>query len=206
MMNGLEEDNSVLDKTVSSDEATIHVSKKVNRHNVITRGSQNPHQVVEHVRDRPKVDVFCAVSRTHVYGSFFSGETIITGHLYLDVVKHFVVKRLDVNSVIWQQYGAPPHCHRDMNQTFFGKWIGRGGHVPWPPKSPDLTPTDFSFWGFVKDNVYKPAMPVDLQELRERTVTATALVNVTLLNKLWDELRYRLDVCRITRGSHIERL
>jgi hypothetical protein len=30
------------------------------------------HQVVEHVRDSPKVNVFCAVSRSQVYGLLFS--------------------------------------------------------------------------------------------------------------------------------------
>jgi hypothetical protein len=65
---------------------------------------------------------------------------------------------------------------------------------------------DFSFWGFVKDNMYIPPMPVDLQELRDRIVNAIALVHVTLLGKLWVELEYYLDVCRITRGSNIEPL
>jgi hypothetical protein len=65
---------------------------------------------------------------------------------------------------------------------------------------------DFSFWGFVKDNVYIPPMPVDLQELRDRIVNAIALVHVTFLGKLRVELEYRLDVCRITRGSNIEHL
>jgi hypothetical protein len=45
-------------------------------------------------------------------------------------------------------------------------------------------------------------MPVDLQELRDRIVNATS----TFLGKLWVELEYRPDVCRITRGSNIEHL
>jgi hypothetical protein len=49
-------------------------------------------------------------------------------------------------------------------------------------------------------------MPMDLQELRERIVNVIALVDVTFFNKLCDELEYRLDVYRITRGSHIEHL
>jgi hypothetical protein len=58
MLNPLEEDNLFLDKIIFSDEATFHFSGKVNRHNLIIWGSQNPHQVVEHVRDSPKVNVF----------------------------------------------------------------------------------------------------------------------------------------------------
>jgi hypothetical protein len=46
MLNRLEEDNLFLDKIVFSDEATFHLSGKVNRHNLIIWGSQNPHQVV----------------------------------------------------------------------------------------------------------------------------------------------------------------
>jgi hypothetical protein len=58
----------------------------------------------------------------------------------------------------------------------------------------------------VKDNVYLPAMAVDLQQLLDRIVNAIALVDVTSLNKLWDEKEYLLDVCRITRGSRVGQL
>jgi hypothetical protein len=47
---------------------------------------------------------------------------------------------------------------------------------------------DFPFWGFVKDNVYIPPMPVDLQERRDRIVNTTALADVTFFGKLWVEL------------------
>jgi hypothetical protein len=63
---------------------------------------------------------------------------------------------------------------------------------------------DFSFWGFVKDNVYIPPMPVELQEIRHRIVNSIAVLDANFLDKLWDQLEYHLDVCRITRGSHIE--
>jgi hypothetical protein len=29
------------------------------------------------------------------------------------------------------------------DNNYEGKWIGRGGPVAWPPRSPDLTPSDF---------------------------------------------------------------
>ncbi|GBM81581.1 hypothetical protein AVEN_82167-1 [Araneus ventricosus] len=31
---------------------------------------------------------------------------------------------------------------------------GRSGPIAWPPRSPDVTPLDFCFWGYVKDKVY----------------------------------------------------
>jgi hypothetical protein len=210
MLNRLEEDNLFLNKTIFSDKTAFHLSGKVNRHNLIIWGLQNPHQVVEYVRESPKVNIFRAVRRTQVYGPFFFAEATVTGHVYFDMLERFLVPQLDVNNVIWQQDGAPPHYHSDvtryLNQTFPGRWIGRGGCIPCPPRSPDLIPMDFSFRGFVTDNVYIPPMPVDLQELRDRIVNAIALVDVTFLNKLWDELEYRLDVWRITSGSHTEHL
>jgi hypothetical protein len=32
---------------------------------------------------------------------------------------------------------------------------GRGGHVHWPPRSPDLTSLGFWWWGWVKSEVFK---------------------------------------------------
>jgi len=43
------------------------------------------------------------------------------------------------------------------------RWIGRTGKeddalMRWPPRSPDLTPCDFFFCGFVKDTVFVPPL------------------------------------------------
>jgi hypothetical protein len=43
---------------------------------------------------------------------------------------------------------------------------------------------DFSFWGFMKDNVYIPPMPVDLLEIHDRIVITIALVDANFLDKL----------------------
>ncbi|GFT41032.1 DUF4817 domain-containing protein [Trichonephila clavipes] len=48
----------------------------------------------------------------------------------------------------FQQDGAPSHYARHarehLDRTFPNRWIGRGGPVAWPPRSPDLSPLDFS--------------------------------------------------------------
>jgi hypothetical protein len=76
------------------------------------------------------------------------------------------------------------HRIHSKSFKFTRRWIGRGSCIPWPPRSPNLTLMDFSFWGFMKDNVYIPPMPVDFQELCDRIVNAIALVHVTFLGKL----------------------
>ena len=59
---------------------------------------------------------------------------------------------LQVRQRLWfQQDGAPAHFALDvreyLNNIFPNGWIGRGGPVQWPPRSPDLTPMDFFIWG-----------------------------------------------------------
>ena len=60
-----------VDSLIFNDEATSHLSGKVNRHNVCIWGTENPLVVIENVRDSPKVNVFGAISNEKVYGPFF---------------------------------------------------------------------------------------------------------------------------------------
>jgi hypothetical protein len=46
-------------------------------------------------------------------------------------------------------------------------WIGRGGPVAWPARSPDLTPLDFFLWGFVNQEVYQEK-PTTSQDMKNR--------------------------------------
>ena len=64
-------DDHFLEMVQFSDEATFHVSGAVNRRNVRIWESENPRAYVEHQRDSPKVNVFCAISSQKVYGPFF---------------------------------------------------------------------------------------------------------------------------------------
>jgi hypothetical protein len=59
---------------------------------------------------------------------------------------------------------------------------------------------------YLKDTVYRPRLPNDLQELWQRITTAVTTIEEDLLERVWQELDYRLDVCRVTQGAHIEGL
>ena len=76
----------------------------------------------------------------------------------------------DSNDYIFQQDGSPAH-YKDvrgyLNRNLPQRWIGRTGKeddalLRWSPPSPDLTPCDFLFWGFVKDSVFVPPLPANL--------------------------------------------
>ena len=45
---------------------------------------------------------------------------------------------------------------------------------------------------------------VIVDELQERITAAVKSVTPDMLQRVWSELDYRIDVCRVTRGEHIE--
>jgi len=49
-------------------------------------------------------------------------------------------------------------------------------------------------------------MPRDLPQLQQRIVEAVAAINRQMLQLVWQELDYRIDICRITKGGHIKHL
>ena len=98
------------ERLVFSNEATFHTNGKVNRH-VCIWGKENPHATIEHKRDSPKVNVFCAISKSHVHGPFFF-EGNVTNDVYLQMLQNWLMNQLIANEhedFIYQQHGAPPH-------------------------------------------------------------------------------------------------
>ncbi|PSN43404.1 hypothetical protein C0J52_26690, partial [Blattella germanica] len=161
---------------------------------------------IEHVRDSPKLNVFAAICKRKLYGPFIFAEQ-----------SNWLIPQLEEDSqdFIFQQDGAPPHFHNDvrmyLNEQLPQRWIGRTGRddealLKWPPMSPDMTPCDFFLWGCIKDKVFVPPLPRDLVELRGRIRDAFAAITRDMLARVWVEMEYRLDICRVTKGAHIESL
>jgi len=91
------------------------------------------------------------------------------------------------------------------------RWIGRSTDenmalTCWPPRSPDITPCDFFLWGYIKDRLFIPPLPVSLNELKQRITTAVASVDEDMLRCVWTELDYRIDLScdkRLTRRKFV---
>ena len=49
-------------------------------------------------------------------------------------------------------------------------------------------------------------MPRDLLQLRQRIVEAVVAVDRQMLQRVLQELDYRIDICRVTKGARIEHL
>ena len=114
-----------------------------------------------------------------------------------------------------QQDVSPALFHREvrqyLNTVLPRRWIVRpsGNDQPlmlWPPRFPDITACDFFLWEYVIDRVFVPPLPRDLADLNARVIAAVRNIDAPVLTRVWQELEYRIDVCRVTHGAHIEHL
>ena len=60
-----------LKQCMFKDEATFHVSGRVNTHNCLIWGTENAHVSYELKRASPKENLWCEVTSEKVYGPFF---------------------------------------------------------------------------------------------------------------------------------------
>ncbi|GBO26762.1 hypothetical protein AVEN_170708-1 [Araneus ventricosus] len=72
-------------------------------------------------------------------------------------------------------------------QKFPRRWIGRGGPIPWPPRSPDITPFGLLLWRYVKNIVYQSPIG-DTDESKSRITVAIQTVDSALLHRTWLEI------------------
>ena len=71
-------------------------------------------------------------------------------------------------------------------------------------QSPDRYLCDFFPWDYVKGLVFVPLLPANIEEMKHRITAALETVIKDMLQRVWHELEYRLNVCRVTSGAHIE--
>jgi hypothetical protein len=55
-------------------------------------------------------------------------------------------------------------------------------------------------------DIYVPPLSASIAELKVRIRTAIETITADMLQTVWNELDYHVDVCRITKGAHIEHL
>ena len=113
------EEDGFDDRLVFSDKETLHVTGQVNKHNTRIWGTELPHAIQEHVRDSPKVNVFCAISKKCVYGPFFFEGTTVNSEACLAMLQNWLMKLLfegERADFIFQQDGAPPHWSFNVTQ------------------------------------------------------------------------------------------
>lgn len=200
-----------------TDEALFTRVGLYNVHNEHWWSFNNPHLVREtHHQVRFSANVWAGVIKNKIIGPIFIDGTL-TGPRYLEMLQTTIEDLIEevpvayLNNLYYQHDGAPPHyaihVRNYLNEKYGENWIGRGGPVPWPARSPDLTPCDFFLWGEVKRRVYVEEAQ-NLDDLKFRIINAFDEVksDITVLNKLNDNLMKRARLCLERGGLHFEQL
>lgn len=110
--------------------------------------------------------------------------------------------------IIFMHDGAPAHYTRfvrdHLNAVYGDDWIGRGGPITWPPRSPDLNPCDFFLWGYIKNIVYRGADTHNEEEIRARIDAAFASIDPVMISRTTRNILRRAQACVDVNGQHFE--
>ncbi|XP_046962436.1 uncharacterized protein LOC124531912 [Vanessa cardui] len=205
-----------LNNILFSDEAHFHLCGFVNKQNCRYWAVENPQLKHQRPLHSLKVTVWAAMSAQGIIGPhFFENErshtVTVNSDRYTAMLRNFFFPQLHnfeaYNSRTWfQQDGATSHTFNEslavVNEVFNGKLILRRGDIPWPPRSPDLTPLDFFLWGYLKSRVYANK-PTTIAQLKENIREEMSAIPRAMCQKVFTNLRNRLEECKREVGKHL---
>ena len=181
----IENNPGLLNWIFFSDEAHCHLSGHINKQSMRCWSQAHPHEHTYQPLSQEKVTARCAIGRSRIIGPYFfkdeSGNRVtVDTDRYIALMRTKFIPALrrkrgvDMNSVIYQQDGAPPHCfHRSLEylRRYFpgDRLISRRTDFPWPPYPPDLNQPDYFLWGYLKERIYinNPKTRADLKDYRQ---------------------------------------
>lgn len=200
-----------------SDEAHFHLNGYVNQQNCRYWSSENPKEKHETQLHSLKVTVWCAIHAQGIIGPYFfedgRGRAVtVDSDRYVDMLNNFFEPALQdfdgYNRDTWfQQDGNTCHTSNRslpvIQALFPEKLISRRGDLPWPPRSPDLTPCDFYLWGYLKSVVYRNN-PRTLIALKENIRQEIQAIGPETLRRVFLNLGVRLEECQQKNGGHLD--
>lgn len=202
-----------------TDEAEFTRDGINNFHNQHLWSIENPHGVVESKNQiRFSLNVWAGIVGNTLIGPVFL-EPRLNGQIYHRFLSRTLPPLLDdiplaVRQRMWFMHdGAPAHFSRlarnylSQPQNYGNNWIGRGGPVEWPARSPDLNPLDFYLWGHCKALVYDGAI-ANVDELRQRIIDAFDRIRNMdgIFRRINGSMYRRLEACVLANGGHFEQL
>lgn len=200
-----------------TDEATFHRDGFFNRKNNILWHRENPHATVsKNSQKRFSVNVWAGIKDKFIIGPYILPQTL-TGNGYYHFLTEILPDLLEdiplsqIQGIWYQHDGCPAHTTRDvrgyLDEEYPRRWIGRLGPIAWPPRSPDLTPLDFYFWGHLKSLVYDKRAPVNSkEELIQRIESAAEEIrqNPEMIRSAVDSVAKRARMCILKNGNIFE--
>ncbi|GFW00351.1 uncharacterized protein TNCV_4355481 [Trichonephila clavipes] len=202
-----------------TDEASFSREGIFNTRNSHSWAAANPHVTrTRAAQDRFLVNVWAGILGDHLIGPYILPDRL-TGPRYLIFLEQVLPELLDSahvtaatrTSMWFQQDGAPAHfsisVRNHLDATCGERWIGRGGPVHWPPRSPDFSCLDYFFWGQMKSLVYET--PVNsAEELVARISAAAGEIRNTpeMLSNVRRSMKRRCKACSTCGGHQFEHL
>lgn len=200
-----------------SDESTFTRDGIFNSRNSHVWAHENPNEIaILHPQHKFSVNIWAGILDNRIIGPYVLPNRL-DSVTYLVFLRDILPELLDdvpleTRANMWFQHdGAPPHfgniVRGHLDAVYGQHWIGRGGPVPWPPRSPDLNSLDFFFWGRIKELVYKT--PVDTQEdLVARIAAASAVIQdeADVFERVRESMLKRCRSCNVVGGRHFEQL
>ncbi|GFS69347.1 uncharacterized protein TNCV_4011561 [Trichonephila clavipes] len=83
--------------------------------------------------------------------------------------------------------------------------VSRRCRYPWPPRSPDLTLTDFWLWGYLKSHVYLSG-PSSMSELKDVIRREVSSIHPDMLHSAVAGFVTRLECLLSCGGGHVEHI
>lgn len=197
-----------------TDESCFTRDGAVNFHNSHVWAEENPRAFRQcRYQQRFSLNMWAGIVNNTLIGPY-ELPTRLNGNTYLQFLQEVLPGLLEevplnVRRELWFLHdGCPAHFDRavrnHLDNTFPRRWIGRGGPVPWPPRSPDLNPLDFFLWGFLKERVYTTEVE-NIDELRHRIYVASEELRQQFPRLAGNWIR-RAHTCLEVQGQHFEHL
>lgn len=186
-----------------------------NIHNYHSWSIENPHlSRASNFQEQFSVNLWSGILNGQLIGPFQLPDRL-NGESYLRFLEENLDELLEdvdlmtIRNMIFQNDGAPCHfaarVRNHLNDRFPGRWIGRGGPIAWPPRSPDLNPIDFFVWGYFKEIVYAKEIR-SLAELQAKLRDAQETIknNRMAFIRLRQNFFRRCRLCIEHGGRHFE--
>lgn len=206
---------------LATDESIFTRNGITNLHNTHVWSFENPHAMVQtNFQHRFSLNMWAGIVDERLIGPFILPDRM-DGHQYLEFLQNDLPLLLEdvplaVRARMWFLHdGAPPHFRLEvrnfLNEVQQIRWIGRGGPIAWPPRSPDLNPLDFFLWGYLKNEVYRTPVQT-IEDLRDRITLAVDNLRLQaqqeggvfqLVRRNWIR---RAQACIETNGQNFEQL
>lgn len=154
--------------------------------------------------------VWAGVIGDKMIGPYFFNENV-NADSYLNMLGDFVLPELMLANInpqeIWlQQDGAAAHFAlrvRHFCDENFAGWIGRGGPINWPARSPDHNPLDFFVWPYTKSLVYKHPRPTNMDEMKDKITRVMRGIPSLMWRNVQNNTIKRIFKCVDVNGNHI---